>query len=931
MYNMNRGRTHLVTSLDPDLAFSTNQLPASAGTRICGRVKVRRSPHPPLEEKEDVEPINLKKNIGMVDKKIKKSKLLSPSRSKSQPRTSEAEPNLGILHLIPFCDTPQFDAALAASELAELDLLPDATEQSLLDEPQPSKSSRPRSLSVPLGLPESIHSIATQDASITTKNRIPRVVQQSSPLRDSQQFETDVTFETNEEAGAIQLPLPEDPLLLKSSQSRSVPRGQSNSLHSTKTRDSIAVTKKRLSRSPLRLSPVPDTEEQPLPKDFQFSRSSQSRSAPRGRSDSLHATKTRDSIAVKKKTKPRSPLRLSPVPDTKEQSLPKDFLFSRSSRSRSVPRGLSDSLHATKTRDSIAVTKQRMSRSPLRLSPVPDTEEQPLPKDFLFSRLSQSRSVPRGRSDSLHSTASQDSIARTKKRMSRSPPRLSLPSAAEGQPLSGGHRLSKSSRSRSVPRGPTESLHSITPLDYIGMTKKRRSRSVKNEHRRSRSFGMDKSLPRLDSAASSPVFTQRNTICVGAPKGSEQPSGEFACKEPMPSVFPKPLKQMPRGARARSLPHHLAAIPSPGDSIDEIPRQSRSRSFQRSKGKSKSGSRSASKSRSLSHWPDTQSKLMSVPQKLKYDEKVSTSDDDRLTEIKEFFRKVKQAHAESMTVPSPEPPVASGDKPSERKSSPKSRRTDPFSESKSVTSNILVEQLQISSDDSSWTELKAQLLQHPVPDFCRARTVSLGAKPAIDHGIQKDHTRFVSPYGMMRCQDSTQNYLQIMKADECSSDDDSISATALLMLLDGSPELELFGQSSDDDSIFIEQSNAPEGLMNPKELLAFLVADNEDDLPEQKGALCSELNNPNTPQVMTLAEMADILNHVATRHGNNDVIRWDIISRMAFRDAENDGFAPLRPVENVGGDAGDYYSDASSISVEGIDKTTDFWNSGGSF
>lgn len=438
---------------------------------------------------------------------------------------------------------------------------------------------------------------------------------------------------------------------------------------------------------------------------------------------------------------------------------------------------------------------------------------------------------------------------------------------------------------------------------------------------------MDKSLPRLDSAASSPVFTQRNTICVGAPKGSEQPSGEFACKEPMQSVFPKPPKQMPRGARARSLPHHLAGIPS----LDEIPRQSRSRSFQRSKGKSKSGSRSASKSRSLSHWPDTQSKLMSVPQKLKYDEKVSTSDDDRLTEIKEFFRKVKQAHAESMTVPSPEPPVASGDKPSERKSSPKSRRTDLFSESKSVTSNILVEQLQISSDDSSWTELKAQLLQHPVPDFCRARTVSLGAKPAIDHGIQKDHTRFVSPYGMMRCQDSTQNYLQIMKADECSSDDDSISATALLMLLDGSPELELFGQSSDDDSIFIEQSNAPEGLMNPKELLAFLVADNEDDLPEQKGALCSELNTPNTPQVMTLAEMADILNHVAMRHGNNDVIRWDIISRMAFRDAENDGFAPLRPVENVGGDAGDYYSDASSISVEGIDKTTDFWNSGGSF
>ena len=814
---MNRGRTHLVTSLDPDLAFSTNQLPASAGTRICGRVKVRRSPHPPLEEKEDVEPINLKKNIGMVDKKIKKSKLLSPSRSKSQPRTSEAEPNLGILHLIPFCDTPQFDAALAASELAELDLLPDATEQSLLDEPQPSKSSRPRSLSVPLGLPESIHSIATQDASITTKNRIPRVVQQSSPLRDSQQFETDVTFETNEEAGAIQLPLPEDPLLLKSSQSRSVPRGQSHSLHSTKTRDSIVATKKRLSRSPLRLSPVPDTEEQPLPKDFQFSRSSQS------------------------------------------------------------------------------------------------------------------RSVPRGRSDSLHSTASQDSIALTKKRMSRSPPRLSSPSATEGQPLSDGHRLSKSSRSRSVPRGPTESLHSITPLDYIGMTKKRRSRSVKNEHRRSRSFGMDKSLPRLDSAASSPVFTQRNTICVGAPKGSEQPSGEFASKEPMPSVFPKPLKRMPRGARARFLPHHLAGIPSPGDSIDEIPRQSRSRSFQRSKGKSKSGSRSASKSRSLSHWPDTQSKLMSVPQKLKYDEKVSTSDDDRLTEIKEFFRKVKQAHAESMTVPSPEPPVASGDKPSERKSSPKSRRTDPFSESKSVTSNIILEQLQISSDDSSWTELKAQLLQHPVPDFCRARTVSLGAKPAIDHGIQKDHTRFVSPYGMMRCQDSTQNYLQIMKADECSSDDDSISATALLMLLDGSPELELFGQSSDDDSIFIEQSNAPEGLMNPKELLAFLVADNEDDLPEQKGTLCSELNNPNTPQVMTLAEMADILNHVATRHGNNDVIRWDIISRMAFRDAENDGFAPLRPVENVGGDAGDYYSDASSISVEGIDKTTDFWNSGGSF
>lgn len=169
-----------------------------------------------------------------------------------------------------------------------------------------------------------------------------------------------------------------------------------------------------------------------------------------------------------------------------------------------------------------------------------------------------------------------------------------------------------------------------------------------------------------------------------------------------------------------------------------------------------------------------------------------------------------------------------------------------------------------------------------------------------------------------------------MNEDESSNEDVSLSVHDLLMLLDESSEMACLAQTSDEDSRDLEFSHAPDVLMKPKELLAFLEASNKGDEPKKPFLRRTTRKKIETKHVMTLAEMADILNHVATRHGNNDDIRWDVIARMAFRDAAPDEADPLRPCDYVGGDDDEMESDVSSVSLEGIDETTDYWNSGGS-
>jgi hypothetical protein len=169
-----------------------------------------------------------------------------------------------------------------------------------------------------------------------------------------------------------------------------------------------------------------------------------------------------------------------------------------------------------------------------------------------------------------------------------------------------------------------------------------------------------------------------------------------------------------------------------------------------------------------------------------------------------------------------------------------------------------------------------------------------------------------------------------MNEDESSNDDVSMSAHDLLMLLDESSGLDFLGHTSDEDSRDLEVSHAPDILMKPKELLAFLEASNKGDEPEKPFLRRDVGKKIEAKHLMSLAEMADILNHVATRHGNNDDIRWDVIARMTFRHAAPDEADPLRPCDYVGGDDDEVESDMSTLSLEGIDRTTDYWNSGGS-
>lgn len=171
-------------------------------------------------------------------------------------------------------------------------------------------------------------------------------------------------------------------------------------------------------------------------------------------------------------------------------------------------------------------------------------------------------------------------------------------------------------------------------------------------------------------------------------------------------------------------------------------------------------------------------------------------------------------------------------------------------------------------------------------------------------------------------------YLRIMNesGDSCC-DDNSMNSTELLNVLNGSVQVDDSIRTTKDDCGPIEPSLSPKVLMSPLEILALLEAENKQDMPERLSQRDSD--NPNKLTVMSMAELADILNHVVTRHSNNDEIRWDVIARMA-QEAGNVEFDPQRPFEYVGGDATDEDSDISSLSLEVIDSTTDFWNSGGS-
>ena len=133
------------------------------------------------------------------------------------------------------------------------------------------------------------------------------------------------------------------------------------------------------------------------------------------------------------------------------------------------------------------------------------------------------------------------------------------------------------------------------------------------------------------------------------------------------------------------------------------------------------------------------------------------------------------------------------------------------------------------------------------------------------------------------------------------------------------------GHVGEDDDL-----GPPQTALSITELLSFLESDNRNDMPPRMSYIERDPKVSEANDGLDLAEMADILNHVATRHGDNEHIRWDVIGRMAS-DVGYEQFNVLLPFEYICIEPSDDESSVSSISLEGIDHTADFWNSGGSF
>jgi hypothetical protein len=608
----------------------------------------------------------------------------------------------------------------------------------------------------------------------------------------------------------------------------------------------------------------------------------------------------------------------------------------KGARSMSVPKLMTGTSSCDDCRVPISASSQLL---------IPGSGEHTVPNDInLLSN--QTTSGPRCKPESFDPGKSLDSGLAAER------PVLLSQLDNSSQPVV--HMRSKKSRSRSS--------------DGTFTSEKIRSKSTKNKHSRSLS-------PSVLSAA--PTF-----VSLVNTRNSEHEASEVP-KQAQPSQPRLPRRTL-KGARSMSMPRCMTSSSLSDDCVDErlTLGMHRSRSPIRSKNinKKKKGCY-VGKSRSLS------------PTNGMWEEEM-LEDSDSLAEIKAFFREVKQAHAKSSMNDSGEPGRndCCREMHPRKEKVPEQPETIQPSTFKAAPESLFIEKPLILSDDLSWNELEAQLLPQSALDFSRSRTVKPTPRPsdAKDHSsctmpwqemaqalsqncqnsirledIEQHSgqltpnklSQSVSPLTNVRCDVQCQGegelqsgfrdyvtylsdetsqerelplnqYLRFTNENDCSScEDDSMNSADLLNIMNGSVQVDDSIRITNDDSDMIESSLSPKVVMSPHEILALLEAENKQDMPER--VPCRDSGNTNKMAVMCLPELADILNHVATRHSNNDEIRWDVIARMA-QEGGNEGFDPQRPFEYVGGDATDEDSDASSLSLEGIDETTDFWNSGGS-
>jgi hypothetical protein len=182
-------------------------------------------------------------------------------------------------------------------------------------------------------------------------------------------------------------------------------------------------------------------------------------------------------------------------------------------------------------------------------------------------------------------------------------------------------------------------------------------------------------------------------------------------------------------------------------------------------------------------------------------------------------------------------------------------------------------------------------------------------------------------------------YLKMVNESENSfSQDGSLNSDELARLLRDSSDLETFAgeskrddDSSDDVDDCVENFKAlqhegtksdPQGQnLNLIELFHLLKEDNTRDMPQHHISKLSESlqgedrsTDDYEGTILTLEELADILNHVSSRHWSNKDIRWDIIAEMA-RGVEGDDLHPFRPAKYVGNGNTDEDDDSDVSSV----------------
>lgn len=705
------------------------------------------------------------------------------------------------------------------------------------------------------------------------------------------------------------------------------------------------------------------------------SRSSKSSHMSRGKPNSLV---TMESVVVTKersvsgrKDKSRtmsvtSPSR-SPSPSV-ALGPPTEYRVAKSSRSRSMSRDLTSS---SATSESVVVTKERSgpgrrhkSRSTsISRSKSPVIESGP-PNEGSVSNPTRSDFVPRD--SSIPSVLPESAVANKvrsgagRKGKSRSPSAKGFSrsrSTSDAVGLSNDSAAYKSSRSGSMPRTMPNSSAKTEPA-VINM----RCRSVERVTSRSTSSQTIKKHDKTEIVTDRPSFSESVQSTT-------------------------PLLRPARMMRRRSMPRSLSALGNSGDSVEDdpgLPRLHSQRRIKKAKKSTKPRSLSPSlgtkdngygsldddslaevkaffrdikfaqhnssnvliperkksppgecdpRVRALSpklSRKDPRSKSTSEAKDAITDTFMSSSDESILIALDVQLNQPSALDFSRQRTVTPLPSsAANSSKGKDGSRSPRRMRsgnTTPSGETSMSPRRMRTDSMNSGRQDSMrWEEIARQSHVPPAKPFDNA----------MQEGQRSPFREYVTTLAPDLSEDKEETrslYLQIMnESDPRMADAMSMDSIELFNLLNDSSQLDEsdLPSNSDDEGANAREIVAPPGKrLSAKEVLAYLETDNRNDMPQQCSAARDRGMVGKLP-VLTPAEMADILNHVSTHHGNNDEIRWDVIARMA-REVGNEDFNARLPFEYVGGDATDEDSSVSSISEDGVDESTGFLSSGGS-